>query len=161
MNVVSPARIVRACLLVQNLVLMPEEPGHSVPIEPIPGDGTTYCYVSSMPDTPDQVVMIKDTMGAYWGRNQRSGQSWVHPGCKLWVRALDENVGFALANAIAVGLDNIPPLSTVVIDGVTHYVQSVYRIGPIISMGEEVGKKRSLWTINLRVAMQDKEPSLG
>lgn len=160
----GPADIVRACLLSQNLVVLPLVDPRLPPLKQIPGDGSTVCFVRSMPNDYDQAVCVYDTAGIYWGRSQPTGQSWVHPGFRVLIRSLDLNgEGYGLANAIARGLDMIPVRSDVTTpDGAVHRVQSIYRISPVIGLGEEVGEKRQLWSITGRVAMRDSEqPPMG
>jgi hypothetical protein len=98
-------------------------------------------------------------VGMKFGRNQRTGKTWLHAGVKILVRALDHHTGYNLANSICVAIDDFTR-GVVVIDDVEHYVQSLYR-EPLIELGEETLKKRQLFSINARVAMQDVEPSLG
>lgn len=157
---VTPSQIVRAILLNANVVIMPGIPFVTIPYIQTPGDGSTVCYTSTMPDDDDQICYITNPMGRYFGREMR-GRSVVHPGIKLTIRSLFEQEGYCAANAIAIALDTFSGSVTIVIEGVSHYVQSVYRTGPITFLGEQVGKKRLLWVINACLAMQAKEPSLG
>lgn len=156
----SPAQIVQAYLVTQGVVQMPAVPNQTELYSQLPGDGTTLCYVSSMPDDPDQVVALYDTAGIFWGKNQRK-QSRVHPGIKILARSLDYASGYALVNLIATTLDSFTTGNVVTSDQVSHAVQSIFRVSPIIALGEEVGKKRQLWSLNARVAFQDSEPNLG
>lgn len=145
----SPAEIIRAALVQVGLVILPRGRGPS----------TTPCYVASLPDAPDQVVRIRDMVGLLFGRIQPTGKTLQHHGIKVTIRTLDFT-GYDFANSILNGIETLTNF-TVVIAGQKHIVQSAYRTTPLIDMGEEVGKKRQLWSFNARVAFADTEPSLG
>jgi hypothetical protein len=157
--VASPAEVVRACLIAQGLVILPEEEGSLVPYEQTPGDDSTLCFVPTMPDEIDQAVCISNNTSLNFGRSQRDGRQWMHYGVKLIIRTLD-NKGHDLAVALATGLDQVAR-GSVTIGEETHLVHTINRIGSIIDLGEERGKKRQLWSINARVVMQDTEPAMG
>jgi hypothetical protein len=157
--IVSPAYILRQILVDAQIVIMPAVLGQTIPFVQTPQDGSTVCYVSSMPDDVDQVVCLYNTMGRLFGRLQE-GKTKVHPGIKVEVRALDPGTGYDLISCISNALDKIQT-QTVTVDEIDHYIQSVYRTSPIVELGEEVGKKRQLFTLNARMAFQALEPSLG
>ena len=148
----SPAEIVQAWLISQLSFLKSNELQE-------PGDGSTVCLVDGMADEFDQAVFIQDQVGLDFGRRQR-GKTERHPGIKIIIRALDHQTGFSLANAVANALDS-STMMTVSVNGVSHYVQSIYKTSTIIRLGEEVGKRRQLWSINARIVFQDREPALG
>jgi hypothetical protein len=157
----SPANILRQILVDAGLVTMPGVPQQTVPFQQAPGDGSTLCYTSSLPDDEDQAVLIKGTAGKVFGRQMRGGKTDVHHGVKFNIRSPNDEIGSLLAIALADGVDKIPPLLTVVLNEVSHYVQSVYRTSSVMEMGEERGKKRQLWSFNVRIAMQNREPTIG
>ena len=159
--IVSPAEIVRAILVGQGLVIMPAIPGLTLPYIQTPGDGTALCFVNLKEDTIDQALFIHDTAGVWFGRSLRSAKTLLHPGVSMIVRSLNEPQGAALAQSIANALDAVVKSVVMTYDGSQHYLQSLYRVGGINSLGEEVGKRRFLWSLNARVAMQDIEPTLG
>lgn len=148
----SPAELIREYLVSQGLVQYPGD------IQ-TPGDGTTQCYVSSMPDDPDQILSVYDIAGLKWCRTQR-GKNIIDPGVKLIVRALDyrgyTNVVLPITTILGAVNEN-----TVSLNGVDHFLHSVYRTSSIVSIGEETGKRRQLWYINARVSMQDIEPVIA
>lgn len=156
----SPAKIVRACLVNAKAVIMP--PTGMVPGQmQQPGDDTTLCFIGQMPDTPDQILYLANTAGLLFGRLQKGNkQRMIHPGLKGIVRHLDPDDGFVLASSL---LDAIQALTsvTVKVDEVNHYISGVYPVSGVISLGEEIGKRRFLWSFNLRIAFKDLEPSLG
>jgi hypothetical protein len=150
----SPAEIVRQILINDGLVELPPVPGQLLPQQQMPNDGTTACYVSSMPDTIDQAVMIKDIAGKYSGRLMR-GRSTVHFGLLIKIRALDESGYTTIAAPIYLALDEFMPSIVMMPDGTEYPVQSVYPTSDIINIGEQVGKRREQWTINARLAFRD------
>ena len=148
----TPSDIVRSVLIDHDLVYLP----NTVQTEPL--DGKLVCYTESLPDEQDEALLIHDVAGMMFGKLQR-GRSAVHPGIKILMRSLDPSGLDVLANILGV-LDPLNDFSTVWL-GTTHYIQSIYRQGSIVSLGEEIGKKRLLYTVNARVAFQWREPFLG
>jgi ribosome biogenesis GTPase A len=155
----GPAEIIRSILVTQKLVAMPPVAGKTVPFQQLPGDGTTLCFIGSMPDTPDQAVAIYDTPGIIWGRRQRDAKDLVHSGILIKIRTLDYS-GYDLANNLANSLVTIKQTNTI-IGETTYYVASVYRTSNVVSLGEQVGKKRQQWTVQARVAFQDIQAPIG
>jgi len=156
----SPAQIVRQYLIDKGIVIDPEEPGELYTYNAIPGDGVTPCYVSSLPDDIDQAIVIKDQAGVYFGRRMPDGKSMLHPGIQFVIRSLDYQTGYDLANSIVLAFEAVNNTNTTV-NTVVYSVKSVYRTSTIIALGEEVGKKRQLFSINARVAFNDSVPSIG
>lgn len=150
----SPAQIIRACLVDQALVIMP---GTHVQI---PGDGTTICFVSSMPDEVDQAVALLDMPGLFGGRRHKDGKYLIHPGVKVQIRALDHDVGCELVESILNGIGTIVR-TTISVGSEVWKISSAYRIGSLIPNEEQVGRKRQQWTQNIRVAFDDDQSPLG
>jgi len=153
----SPAEIVRACFVQLGLVIMPVS-NEQLPVAQLPEDGTTQCYVGNQPDDVDQMVCVYGPAGRVFGREMRGGKTLLHSGIKVIVRALDYPTGWALANLIATtGMDSFPGNSTVTVtdDPTVYNVQSIYRTSDVIELGEEVGKKRQLFSINARIALNN------
>lgn len=147
----------RAYLIQQGVVVLPLRPGKNIGFRQIrPGIDPTPCFVSSMPDDYDNAVMIRGVAGAHFGRFQSTGQTMLHPGLKIMVRTLLYEQGWPLAQSIATALDNFTA-ATIIVDDETHAVQSIYRTSNVIELGEEIGKKRQLFSINARIAMQAAE----
>lgn len=148
----TPAQIIRSMLVAFGLVTFPIRTPTIWP-----------CYVGSVPDASDLTVCVDDTVGMVFGRGARTGKNCVHPGIAIRVRGTDHVRGFLQANKIAVALDTrtFPVQVQLVEDGSLHIIANVYRTSPVIALGEEVGKKRNLWTLNARVSFDYDEPSLG
>ncbi len=160
----GPAEIVRAALVAQNLVLMPGDTVNQlIPFQQIPFDGSMPCYVSSMPDEIDQGLLLRDVAGHLFARRMEDGKYLVHCGLKLLMRTIEYDYDSvnALFNAITAISKVSIPITDPAGNIVQHFVQTIYRTSTIIPLGEEVGKRRQLWSLNVRVAMQDQEPQTG
>lgn len=147
----TPAQIIRSCLIDFGLVTYPIKP-----------PGTWPCYAFSMPDGPDDAICVYDVVGKLFGRGARTGKNNVHPGVQVTVRGSDELQGYLKAQNIANAFDtNFPVITIAPEDHQTHNIMSIYRVSPIMTLGEEIGKRRYLWTLDVRVAFEYDEPSLG
>jgi hypothetical protein len=171
----SPAEILRSCLLdaAAPLVLLPEDhlgqtPGGELLVVQQPQSisdlvtqqPVTPCYVSSVSDDIDQVVALYDVPGRIFGRSMTDGQYWFHLGIKAIIRHLDYSAGWDLSQQLAAGFDAIQNHITT-LNGVQHRVNNVYRLGTIHALGEEVGKRRQLFSIDARIVLASTEPPLG
>jgi hypothetical protein len=156
----SPAEVLRQCLLDAKLVLMPEEPHKTLPYIQLPGDGTLLCYVSSMPDEPDGVLCIYDELGRIFGRSQPDGKTWFHHGLRLILRHLDYSAGYDTMVAMATAIETISRATPKVGD-LTYAVDNAYRVGPVRSLGEEVGKRRQLFSLMARIVFAETQPNMG
>ena len=145
----SPAQIIRELLVQLELGVLPSD-GGSWPI-----------YVSSIPDSPDNVITIIDTLGFSDGRIQTDGEAVEHPGFQVTVRAANHQTGWEKANDIRVVLSETVLHNTVsILDNVgtgesIYTVHAVSKIGGIIALGKELPtSKRNLFTINAVVALR-------
>lgn len=145
----SPAELVRMCLVHRGWVTMPD------PTMPIPANGSTYCFVSSLPNEPDQLLYLRDSTGLIFGKRQNDGKVLEHPGIVIIMRSLDFGRDWAMD--LLEAIESITHTDITMPDGMIYHVQSVYRTSTLADMGEEVGKRRHSWTANARVAMQDLE----
>jgi hypothetical protein len=158
----SPAEILRAFLVREGVLAMPFVKGKTVPIVQHPLTELTPCYVSSMPDDPDQAVTIYDVSGIMFGRRQPDGKQMLHPGMSVLVRTINYGTGYNLTNMLAVVAETLDSSqSPVVVNDQEYWVQTVYRTSTVTSLGEEVGNKRQRFSFDLRMALQDRQPSLG
>lgn len=156
---VSPADLVRVWLVQRKLVLQPQGP-NLLPYAQLPQSSQLVCFVSSMPDSYDECVLIRDVMAKDFGRSQRSTKELFHLGLQVMVRTLQYPYGYQVSQLLSNTLVSIYQ-ATIALDGNDHYINSIYRVGSIIPMGEELGKKRQLFSMNFRVAPADAEPQLG
>lgn len=120
---------------------------------PVAGTPTTWpIYTNSLPDTPDNSLMISDTVGMSDGRYMRTGQRVEHPGVQILIRNLDQTVGADKAGVISLFLAAIVR-QIVVIGSDSYLIQNVSQRGTIIPLGgerepRETAKKRFIWTLN-------------
>jgi hypothetical protein len=148
----SPAEIIRSCLHDQGLITIPDLDGN-LPYVQEPKDGSTVCFVSKIADQPDQIVVIADTAGRIFGRSMETGRMMTHYGLMVTVRALTFETGWNLGMAIYAGLGTITRKTTT-INNVQYAVANLIRASTLIYVGEEIGRKRELFTIQARVAFQ-------
>jgi len=141
----SPAELLRSMLIAGGLVQYPagQEQDLHAPI--------TYCFANVMPNDPPQALCIADTAGIQFGRVM-AGQTLQHHGLKLNMRHEDERKGYDPLKAIFDFIDAFPPNQTVRSRGVAYHVVSVYNVSSILSLGEEPGTKRYLWSLNVRMS---------
>lgn len=149
----SPAMVLRSCFIDLELVSYPLVASQLPP-----------CFVSSMPDEPDVAICLFDMPGRMFGKDARTGKRVAYPGVSIKVRGVDY-FSYDLANSLAVAVDqDMAPIKTTLPqqDGETeHYIQNVIRLTTILSLGEEVGTRRELWSFNTRIAFEQIEPSIG
>lgn len=150
---VSQAQILRSCLIDLGLVSYPNTGKPYLP----------PCFVGGIPNQPDPLVSIMDTPGVMFGRDVRTGASVTHAGIKIVVRSTEFLNGYPIVSAISDALDQSmqPFVTRLPEDGSIHYVQNVIRSTPIIDLGEEVGTKRRMWSVNARIALDFREPTIG
>lgn len=153
----TPAEILRSCLIDQGLVTLGSYDNNQ---QSYPDD-SVVCFVASMPDKYDRALGIYNRAGKNFGRTMEDGKRMLHPGLQLLFRMPDES-GYEFVNRVANALDqSILRITTTPPGSCTEcYVQGVTR-GPIIPLGEEVGKRRQLWSINVRISFQDRQPVQG
>lgn len=152
-SIATPARVLRSCLIQLGLVLYPTD--DLVTGIPPP------CYVSSMPDTPDTAICVFNVGGKLFGRRPRTGFSDIHPGVRLVARTPDDT-GWYLLQKIKDTMDTTFPIRTQLPeDGSVWTLQNIRCSTQIVSLGEEVGKRRQLWSITVNLVIQDGNPQLG
>jgi hypothetical protein len=140
----SPADVLKHLLIQLGLgVLHSTSPTGSWPI-----------FDSSEPSLPDQVVTIYDTAGRYDGRSMRDGEKAEFHGVQVRIRGVNQPDALIKANDIAVSLDQSINRSKVTIDGDKYMVYAVSRTSGPVSLGNEVGTNRFLFTINAVVSLR-------
>lgn len=145
----SPAQIIRDLLVDLGLGVLPS------------AGGNWPLFVTSIPDSPDSIITITDTLGTSDGRIQPTGEAAEHPGFQVAVRDSNHQDGWEKANAIRVALSETVASNSVSITdnvgtGTSEYVVfAVTKIGGIIVLGKELPtSKRHLFTINATVALR-------
>lgn len=131
----SPAEILRAYLIATGLAV--SSPGVD-----------WYAYVSNLPNSPDNAVVLYDTEPIRDGKFN-TGEIVQHYGVEVLVRSRDWSVGWAKINAIAGVIDAVKR-TLVVCDGNNYMVQAITRASGPTDLGEEsVGtKRRRVFSLN-------------
>lgn len=120
-------------------------------------DGTDWPIVPNYePDTPDNCITIYDTEGRIQGRLQYGGRNMDKHGIQLRFRSYSPKVGYAKANDVIVALDETIYQNLVTIDSNTYCVNTIDRIGNVISLGKEEDTKRSIYTVNALMIVKKK-----
>lgn len=145
----SPAECVRAVLLKAQMVIFPFD-GMAV----LPDSSLVPCYVNEFPDQPDRIMALYDKQGTTFGRLQ-TGKYTSHPGVKVMVRDLTSAKSFDLIDALSTFLAGRTGRQSVPVRGVENFLGSIYQTGDPVSLGEETGTNRTVWVMNLQVAMED------
>lgn len=138
----SPADIIQQLLIDQILGTKPESAG------------TWPIFSTYERDNPDNAVTVYDTAGVVHGRHHATGDTQLHYGIQVRVRAKDHSTGFDKAQDIFNELDNVDKY-TVTVGSSTYAVQAVTMTSSIIPLGvETVAGRRRLFTINALVALR-------
>jgi hypothetical protein len=113
-------------------------------------------YEPSLPDQGDNILMLRNTAGLLDGRYMRGGLVVYHPGISIIIRAGQDryedgwNFGASLANALSALYNAVVPLN-----GKNYQIQSVTITTPPISLGEEKGTRRQLYSMNVRITISE------
>lgn len=113
--------------------------------------GVWPVYVTTEPDSPDDLLVVSNTQGSDSGRTAVDGEVLSHYGFQVMVRCADEARGSRKAYQLRTALSKVLP--TVVVCGTanrTRYlVPAVSRIGQIVHMGRgRPGDGRNRFTLN-------------
>lgn len=139
----SPAQIIQQLLIDLGL-------GSQHPLTPWP------VFATAEPNTPDEVITVRDTGGRDQGRIQFTGERIENPGIQIRVRANNHPTGWSKAKEIANALDQ-RVLGTDEVDlGVKRYlINNVSRTGTILPIGKAPESNRLLFTFNALVTITD------
>ncbi len=104
-------------------------------------------FRDSLPANPNNAMCLFDTEGVPDGREMRGGRTVEHPGISLHVRSISSPDGQKKALAIYPKWDAI--LREVgIIEGKSYLIQAITRTTPVLSLGQEEGGFRYLFTVN-------------
>lgn len=109
---------------------------------------------NNMPNLPDNMLTLYDTLGRMDGRLMQDGKRITHPGILLRVRNLNGNEGFDKAREIAEFFDSVAG-DSVTFDSKTYKIHNISRTSDVIPLGQEAGKSRSLFTVNAVVTISE------
>ncbi len=105
-------------------------------------------YTAGEPPTPDEVITIYDTAPRPDCRIMKDGEQKYHYGIQVRVRALDHKPGFKKAHSFKKIMDESIKNVTIVIEGITYFLQCFTNTA-ITFMGKETPtSKRTILTIN-------------
>jgi hypothetical protein len=128
------------------------EPGQS---------GIWEVFVGLLPDDevangiPDDIVAIIGASDNKDGRIMKTGESIIHEGIQLMVRAVNYNTGWAKAKSLRTAMDGIKR-DTVTISGSDYRIDSVtIASGPVAIGQEDSTKRRELFSLNVLVTLKE------
>lgn len=132
----SPADIIRRALIQLGL-------GADPPALPWP------VYSPTMPNTPDNCIIVSNTPGVDGGRDSVALLRSEQHGVQVMVRGTTDPVGWKKTRDIALAFDDGRLVSlTVTIDTSTYLVRDVVRVGDVIPLGKEATSSRFRFTLN-------------
>jgi hypothetical protein len=168
----SPARIVQAYLIEQNVGIDPDgftpvyDTGTSGPDEPT-GDmvnGMWPVFTSYYPDEPDDIVVLYNTQGRDFGYTQVDSEREEMEGIQVLVRGVNPEYTYLKAHTIALLLDHVTrhfltlPLSDTTGTGPSeciYEIASIARTTNVIAIGRDAPTgKREEYTMNAIVTIR-------
>lgn len=107
-------------------------------------------FDTSMPNAPDDCIVVSDTDPMLDGRTQVDGETQEHFGFQVKIRTKSPVLGYRKLAAISAAFDDPEQVLRLPVDvGINHYlVQAISRRTGIIKMGKEAVSARHLWAIN-------------
>lgn len=135
----TPARVVAQALI---------DLGYGVAPDPR-APAAWSVYYGLEPDQPDEVITVRLTTGLSEGTTQFDGIDQERYGILIRTRSMDEDSGWAKANAIQVGLHSQNILG-VTVAGVAYVISSLESRGGVNSLTKgDPSSSRSIHTANL------------
>lgn len=110
-------------------------------------------YVSVLPDSPDASMAVVDTQGVKDGRSMIGGTVYLHHGFQILLRGQGYNAAWLKLHKIALSLDGVNR-TNVPIGSTTYQIQSITRVGSIISVGFDETSKRRLFSLNGLISLR-------
>jgi hypothetical protein len=142
----SPAEIIQQALVASGLAVQPPSTGLT---------GLWPAWVSVMPDTPDNVLVVYDTAGKDVGRTTPDQKRSEYHGVSVHVRSLAHGVGWQKARAVCDFFDTLYSLPVAFMDA-SYVIQNAIRTTGSLSLGFDAPQsKRRLFTVNALVWLQD------
>ena len=112
-------------------------------------------FVSWMPDSPDNVVVVNDTAGVIQGRIQFTGEHHEFHGIQVRVRSKDYENGYSKMRDIVRVLEQQVRNTIVWVDGLQYILVSFTRTSGILFTGVEAGTtRRRHFSVNGLVAIR-------
>ena len=113
------------------------------------------CFISSMPDMPNNCVAVYDTGGEKRGRLLGTGALSLSYGLQIKVRAGTYTEGWQKAQAIE-ALMSAVKLADVTIEDASYVIENVAQTSPVLPLGPEQGtSRRELFVLNFLVDLTE------
>jgi hypothetical protein len=114
------------------------------------------CYVSFLPDTPDEAICVYDTAGKLDGRIMSSGEQIEHPGIQIRIRGPAYIDLWNKVSDIADGLASQRRVSVAIDSAQVYFVHNISQTGAVIPMGieEEGDRRRHHFVMNAVVTLE-------
>jgi len=119
--------------------------------------GDWQAFISFLPDSPNNAIVVYDTAGKVDGRIMKTGERITHPGIQIGIRGANYSALVLKVLEIAEALDNAKRTLIAVDSETTYILHNASRTGDIIPVGvEEVGdRRRHLFTINATITIEE------
>lgn len=137
----SPAEIIRQLLV--DLALAADS-------------GPWRAFVSFLPDSPDNAIVVYDTAGFPDGRYMQDGFRVEHPGIQILIRGPIFPDVWAKVNDIALKLDEQKLVSVAIDSNETYTLHNISRTGMILPLGmeSEGDKRRHQFAVNAVITVK-------
>lgn len=122
-------------------------------------------FAPNTPDSPDNMVVIKDTLGIQQGRLHNDGSEVYQPGIQILVRSNDYDIGWEKIQRIAIYLDESVLRSSAAVGSADYFVDAWSRASGPIPLGKESEgrrletsagtSKRYLFTLNGTLSLDE------
>ena len=139
----SPARILQQYLIDQAVF---GDPGITDDEWPL-----TVSFLPEGAEHPDDCGAAFDTQGLTDGRLM-AGPVIMHHGVSIMVRAKDHTEGYRKASQVAALFETVLN-ELVTIDSETFILNNVSQTAPVVSVGQEPGKRRFMFAVNFLVTV--------
>lgn len=118
-------------------------------------------FVHLEPDTPDNCMVVYDTVGFLQGRLHPTGQFVNHYGFQVLLRTSNAKEGMIKLASVEALLNSVRRLEVSVEDAI-YLVHSTTQRTPILPLGRDVDNSdRSLFTINYTVTLEPVDTGTG
>jgi hypothetical protein len=109
-----------------------------------------FITVSYLPDSPqvrDSIITVTDTEGNRDGRIMATGETVIHPGCQIRVRATEYTIGYNKLKQIQTVLDKLHNYMTKIGSTIVQ-MQTISQQGGIMPMGLDQTGRRYHFSLN-------------
>jgi hypothetical protein len=112
-------------------------------------------FAPEEPDSPDNLLRVRQTTGVEKGHSALTGEVFLHYGFQVLVRHQDDTQGSKKARGISNFMNQHVDHVSLTLDGVTYCVDEITTSGDIIYLGTQHPENRlHLFTINATVDLK-------